>query len=362
MAFYDGKSDNVVNGDANQFDVVPGVRDDSSGKKIYTVGKYKAKFKNYMLKWWAFYKAIAQRPDPRLSDGDSEISEKGALVLSSLKRITHTPPQPKDMDDAVYSSGKSGCAKGNLFAVGYKYWFHEAVQFNFTEGKTQDDGKVTIPAISSMGHRWNGLWKRATSAGFGYNYFNGYTAVVFRVVGNSASDGGFQGFSAFPHGCYPVQAELKVNNQRSSSGLFDKRYPRGAKDDVGRTSAGATGYHCIWTIQQISGYTISSGKSVRVTIRDTDEKGPILDEIVCDVNSQINNSNGSFLRIKKSSYSGGWAFTVKPKHGIISGAFKEVLNTNKKKVFHITLSGDGITPKTGTSNLSYRIIYYDIDV
>lgn len=363
MAFYDGKNNNVVNGDHNQFSTMPGFTvDGNTGKRTYTIGQYKPQFKQYMLSWWSFYKAIAQRPDPYLEDKDNQISELGALILSSNRQISHSPSKPQDMDEDLYQLGKTGCAQGNLFAAASKYWFHETVQFNFTEGKTKDDGAVSIPSIGSMGHRWNGLWKKATSAGFGYNYFNNYTTAVYRVVYNKNTNGGFQDFSAFPHGYYPVQAELKVKNQLTGEGLFDKRYPQGAKDDINRTSNSATGYHCIWTIQQISNYIINQGKPIKVTIRDVNERGAILDEISCNAGQEINNANGAFLRIKQTAFAGGWTFTIKPKHGIIANAFKEVLNSNQEKVFHITISGPGISPKEEIgSDLNYRIIYYDID-
>ena len=360
MAYYDGNASNVIDGAANQYDTAPGFTADASGNRTYTVGIYKQTFKDYMLQWWKFYKAIAQRPDPSHRDDDANIAEKAALVMSSNRGISHTPSKPKDMAQATFDDGYKGGEKSNLFGASDKYWFHETVQFNFTEGKVKDNlgSGVRIPSISYMGHRWNGLWRRAASAGFGYNYFNRYLTSVFRVVGNRNSNSGFQNFSAFPHGYYPIQAEMKVNNSRSAATLFKKVYPGGFAQD----NTFGSGFHTIWTIQQVSTHTFTSGSPITVTIRDTDSTGGIIDQLTCNVGEEVKKSNGSFLRIKYSAYAGGWCFTIKPKDGVLSGAVQAVLNKNVKKVFHITLSGNGITAKIGSpADITYRIIYYDID-
>lgn len=363
MLFYDGQNTSVINGDANQYDVVPGFTTDSNtGVRTYTIGQYKPLFKQYMLKWWEFYKAIAQRPDPILRDFDNVRAELATLILSSNRQISHFPSQPQDMDDDTFALGNNGCQTSNLFAAGSKYWFHKTLKFNFTEGKTKDDGVVQIPSLVSMGHRWNGLWKNTSSVGIGYNYFNNYTTAAYRVIGNSSSSDGFQGFSAFPHGYYPIQAELEVKNQFDAQNLFNKQYPQGAKGDLFATSNTATGYHNLWTIQQISSHTINNGQSITVTIRNLNEQGPIINQLTCNAGDEIVNPDGSFLRIKTTPYAGGWTFTMKPSHGVLSGAVTDVMNSEDEKVFHITVSGPGISPNQGSnSNLSYRIIYYDID-
>jgi hypothetical protein len=360
MTFYDGNSNNVISGANNQYNTIPNFTEDGSGNRTYILGEYKPEFKNYMLKWWEFFKTVAQRPDPYYKELDNERAEKAAFVLSSLKQITHYPSRPQDMGDDIYLSGRTGAERSNLFTAGDLYWFHETVQFNFTEGKVKDDlgSEINIPGINYMAHRWNGLWKNAASAGIGYNYFNNYTSATYYVVSNENNNSGFQGFSAFPHGYFPLQAQMKVKNRRSASDLFDKRYPEGFASD----NTFGNGYNTIWTIQQFADHTFNIGKPVTVTIRDIDETGAIIDQINCNVDTEVKNDNGSFLRIKKTAFAGGWTFTIKPKDGILSNAVKEVLNSNKKKVFHITIAGEGLQPNLGKPDtISYRIIYYDLD-
>ena len=361
-AFYDGSPANVVSGANNQFSRLPEIKTDpSTGRTYYTTGIYKQEFKQYMLKWWAFYKAIAQRPDPYISNLDDEKAEYAALTLSALREITHTPTRPKDMNDDIFGPAYSGAFGGNLFTAPSNYWFHETVQFNFTEGKVQDDlkGGVKIPSDSYMGHRWNGLNINTKSVGFGYNHLNRYLSAVYYVFGKKGNDG-FSEFSAFPHGYYPIQAELARNNTRLDTKLFNKRFPHGFKAD---TIIGRGGFYNIWTVQQPKNFSFIDGKNITVTIRDTTENGTILDRITAPVglSKGVVNGNGSFMRVKRSNYANGWTITMKPKDGIISGAAKTVLNTDKKKVFHITIEGDGLKPRTALDNIKYRIIYYDLD-
>uniref|UniRef100_A0A2B4RFP2 Na(+)-translocating NADH-quinone reductase subunit A n=1 Tax=Stylophora pistillata TaxID=50429 RepID=A0A2B4RFP2_STYPI len=369
--FYDGQSDNVVMGDANQYSRIPNVTGIDSDKQptsasVYTPGVYKQKFKNFMLQWWKFYKAIAQRPDPVERALDSDRAEKGAFLLSTLRRITHTPKKDRisGMPQAMFDVGYEGAAKSNLFcAPNSRYHFHEAVSFNFTEGKVKDDqgASIIMPSLGYMGHRWWGLRKSTKSVGFGYNYLNSYTAVLFAVAGTTQdSSEGFQDFSAFPHGYFPIQAQLKVKNTRTAA-FFDKRYPNGFVHE-NTFFYGTTGHHTIWTIQQITSHTLNTGQPVTVTIREIAETGVVVDQLTCNVGAEVKKANGSFLRIKSTANAKGMTFTIKPKDGVLSGAAQAVLNKPAKKVFHITISGAGITPKAGKPNeIKYRIIYYDLD-
>lgn len=368
MAYYDGKSDNVINGDANQYSTVPSITKDGAGKiTAVTFGVYKPDFKAYMLKWWAFFKAIGRRPDPFYHAPHEERAQKAAFVGSAVRRLNHgisaddrakiSPPMKKDDVDLAHA----GSRQSNLFTVGAKYWFHETVQFNFTEGKVRDDLGANVPAPDKlrMGHRWAGLWKKAASAGIGYNFFNNYTVATFFVVYNLDRDDGFNDFSAFPHGYFPLQAQMQLKNTRSASSLFNKKYPDGFRHDWNFKK----GFHTTWTIQQIATYNFTPGKAVTVTIRDVDETGMILDKITGKVEAVVKKDNGSFLWIKNKKNIAGWTFTIKPKDGILTDAVKTVLNNNKKKVFHITIEGEGMTPKTAaiSQKLTYRIIYYDVD-
>ncbi|MCT4602085.1 MAG: DUF5018 domain-containing protein [Marinifilum sp.] len=366
MAYYDGRSDNIIQGAKNQYDVIPGFSTDNSGKRTYKLGVYKKRFKEYMLKWWAFYKAIAQRPDPSFDETFNKRAESAAFVFSASRSFGHylkNPPQDMFADDPIFVHAKNGAKGGNLFAANSEYWFHSSVQFNFTEGKRPDNQgeNIKLPnLISGMGHRWFGLAKNYSSVGIGYNFFNKYTGACF--YSGKQNNNGFQDFSAFPHGYYPIQAELQIKDQRGRDGLFDKNYPGCARSD----NTANSGFHTPWTITHITTHNFIKGKQITVTIRDTDNTGNIIDQINGKVGEDVIHKNGSYLRIKYASshfYFGGWGLVMKPKDGVLSGAMKAVLKKSNKKIFHITISGEGIESKGGKpkKDLAYRIIYYDID-
>ena len=320
---------------------------------VYELPTYTDNFKNYALDWWNFYKEIAQLNICEITDIDQAKASKAALICSANKAISHSPPRPPDMQDDIYTEGKQGAAGSNLFGATSWYSFHETVQFNFTEGKVRDKGSIKIPTAAAMGHRWNGLWYNNASVGFGYNHVNGYLTSTFMVANVNKTATPAAKFSAFPNGYYPIQAEMARTTKYMQSNFLDRRFEEGFRSDI----LFFGGHYCIWTIQQFKDHTFTAGESVTITIRDINDKGSIIDRMTCIVGQESqDDAKGSFVRVKNIGFAGGMTVTIKPKHGILSGAVKHVLGTNHKKPFHITIDGAGIDKP-----FTYRIIYYDIE-
>lgn len=320
--------------------------------------KMSENFKNYALSWWNFYKEMAQTNICEIGTQDQEIASYAAYGLSVNEQITHRMPNPKGISPNIYDKAKTGALRSNLFGGRGNWSYHRTVQFNFTEGKIPDEGPLNhIPSLSQMGHRWNGLYRNNASVGFGYARMTNYMVTTFRVVGTNKSKNPAVGYAAFPHGYYPVQAEMaKRQNGYTQETLFERDAKKGFKAD---NFTGEAKY-CIWTLQEPRGLTFDAKKDFKITIRDTNEKGKILDQMTTKWNQTFQDKpNGAFFRVGPNVYIQNPTFTIKPKNGLISGAIKEVLGTKKKKAFHLTFEG-GLTKKDGKP-LTYRIIYYDIE-
>ncbi|OAN11233.1 hypothetical protein A3K86_19945 [Photobacterium jeanii] len=391
MAYYDGSANNVVEGASNQYVIAPNLSKDSSGDFVHTEGVYKPEFKAFMLKWYAFFKAVAQRPNPEYKASFDKNAERAAYLFSASGSFDHyMTRQPFrgyvekagiDLNSSLFKDGQKAAMESSIFGHSAYSWFHDTVQMQFTEGKKPDQpytnpdkhgnkrklALTNYGGVSQVGHRLLNLAKDFKYVGIGYNAFKSYADRVFTgnsfyPVGRKAE--GFRDFSAFPHGYFPLQAELRVLRKRQKDGLFLKKYPQGFESISYQT------YHVTtWSISHIASHTFTEGKNIKITIRDTDKNGRILSEMKMPLRKGGGKvgTDGSLI---KAFYApghyraDGWAFFFKPKYGVISGALKTVLaDPTQKIVFHITISGDAVTAKTGNPDtpLQYRIIYYDLD-
>ena len=332
----------------------------------YQVAVHSEKFKTHALNWYNFYRTAARIPNVTI-DADAqkraEACATGSLALgvfrhglTAAQRTTLTNHFNQNVSDWTHE----GSNNSNLWTIsGSDYKFHGSIEMNFNEGKLPDTGGKINFNVNVMGHRWWGLEARTKTIGFGFIGTNkagpsanqSKTFACYKVTGSGVQKEPKQStkFSAYPHGFFPIQADMKKVAHQGANFLKRKEQPISAHN-------WSRNHYTVWTLQNFNGYKIQAGKKVTVTIRKNAKNGEVIDQISTEWSrTQTARDDGALFR----AHWGGARIhhiVIKPKHGIISGAFKAVQGNGGIRAFHITIAGEAITP-----SIQYHIVYYDLE-
>ncbi len=341
-----------------------------SFKSPYQVAVHSDRFKNHALNWYNFYRTVGRLTNVTIDTTAQKQAEACATGLTAIRAFKHGLNAAEKakitarFSQQVADGASSGSATSNLWrhASGSNFKFHGTVEMNFTEGKMLDaGGKVSI-SPSSMGHRWWGLKAGTKTFGVGFvatnqsgDAENGkWTLACYKVTGGGVSSATLpaRDYSAFPNGYFPIQADME-----KVASVGNKNFLKRTRQPISLHSW-KRNYYTVWTLQNFKGYTITRGKEVKVTIRKNAKNGKVLDSITTTwAGTPTSRDDGAFLRAHNKGASGaGNHMIIKPKHGIISGAFKAVQGNGEKRAFHITIEGEAISPK-----IEYHIVYYDLE-
>lgn len=69
------------------------------------------RFSNYM-RWLG-----GLTPFESADEATWEKTGKGAVLLTAINELTHSPSKPENMDDEYYQDGKDACSNSNLYAL-----------------------------------------------------------------------------------------------------------------------------------------------------------------------------------------------------------------------------------------------------
>lgn len=190
--------------------------------------------------------------DPVKADaGRNDTAQHGAVVMHKLGRITHTPEQPDDMDDAFFKVAYAGCNQSNIFqgvptlVAAVHGWMDDSDPSN----------------IEKVGHRQWILSPGLQEIGFGYA--DGFCAM--HVVGGGGAAPDFN-YVAFPgEGYYPRQLigpsfawSVHLNNAKAKVGekasvevtitRLDERFLPIGDPQEGEVASIAEGIGANWTV------------------------------------------------------------------------------------------------------------------
>jgi hypothetical protein len=98
-----------------------------------------------------------------LDNSLNDQAQHGAVLLSAIDSLTHTPSRPADMDDAFYQKGKTSCGSSNLFMESSKYNLHHSEDLDRAVRAFIHD----LSNIRTVGHRRWILHPSLQKLGFG---------------------------------------------------------------------------------------------------------------------------------------------------------------------------------------------------
>ena len=150
----------------------------------YKEGSLKDEVINDTLRRLNFYRWLYGADSIELNSSKMARSQKGAVLLSAIDTLTHTPNKPDDMDMNFYSEAYAGCYMGYDINDTYNAncskgdrYLYEAI-----DGYMSDLDNISIQN-GKVGHRMNLLLPYATQTSFGlcknysvlsvyYNFFS----------------------------------------------------------------------------------------------------------------------------------------------------------------------------------------------
>lgn len=140
---------------------------------------------------------------------------KGAVLLTALNEMTHSPSQPEDMDDAYYQSGYDACSNSNLYSTGIS---SPQRAMDLIVGWTDDTANVSN---LQLGHRFTFLQRAGYQIAYGSA---GYTLQTVEAYNNQFNTTGtingvdnndyaytWPGAGAFPTDAISTDALWSVN-------------------------------------------------------------------------------------------------------------------------------------------------------
>ena len=140
---------------------------------------------------------------------------KGAVLLTALNEMTHSPSQPEDMDDSYYQSGYNACSNSNLYSTGIS---SPKQAIDLIVGWTDDTANVSN---LQLGHRFTFLQRAGYQIAYGSA---GYTLQTVEAYDNQSNTTGtingvdnndyaytWPGAGAFPTDAISTDALWSVN-------------------------------------------------------------------------------------------------------------------------------------------------------
>ena len=332
----------------------------SDDKQLYSVepsgtkiGVHSQAFKDHALNWFNWYRVMGKLNKVTISAEAQRRAEYCATGLSKLNQIKHgLPESDKNLINAAYGAGagdlvSEGSKNSNLYSIARKVAFYQTLEFNFLEGKIKDSGPKPRFRLSGMGHRFWGLNPNLQTTGIAISYL-GNTKACYKVFGKGVEERNAKlDFAAFPNGYFPVQAEMRKAYDRNNN------FPN--RNAIPESEYYVSGSYTVWTIQSLKKDYFNDGKNITVTIRQNNNQGELVDRITTNFNGITIKDNGALFVVKKNGSMQDYVMVIKPKHGVLSRAYKAVKGNNAVQIFHITIDGEGID-----RTISYRIMYIDL--
>jgi hypothetical protein len=186
----------------------------------YAAGELSPESLNAAMKMTQLYRYLSGVPwqDMRTDPALCERAQHGAVLLTKLGQLTHTPTKPADMDDAFFKLGYAGCNQSNLHQG-------QGSVVDAVHGFMDDSDASNVQAI---GHRQWVLAPGLQRVGFGAA--GGFVAMHVLEARPAPTP---RGFAAFPgDGYYPREL---VRPHYAWSVHFDKSKVRVTRDAVGVT-------------------------------------------------------------------------------------------------------------------------------
>ncbi|WP_152396617.1 S-layer homology domain-containing protein [Paenibacillus guangzhouensis] len=241
----------------------------------YRAGKLNEAYVQQGLDATNFYRFISGLPgDLRLDPSLNEQAQYGAVLVSTLGRLSHYPSQPSDMDKAFYDKGYRSTTSSNL------YYTTRSLDSNLLVDSVRaymDDSDDKN--IDNVGHRRWILNPQLQQIGFGLAAHQDKSYSSMQVQDKSRTNTIDYNYSLFPNqGAFPLEAFK--SDYAWSVQLNPKRFQEPALDDV-RVELIRLGDQRRWTFDQSTQdkdieqlhfniSTINYGNNYAITFRPDD--------------------------------------------------------------------------------------------
>ncbi len=147
-----------------------------------------------------FLRALAGLEPAALSPLYSLRAQNGALLLAAHDFLDHYPPQPENMDDALYESALLGTSEGNIAKFN---WMRPEILIDGVTYFARDDGDENL---ADLGHRRWLLNPYMSQTGFGLaNSNSGMSYVTMYAVDMGNQDAQWSHVAWPSAGVFPVE-------------------------------------------------------------------------------------------------------------------------------------------------------------
>lgn len=171
----------------------------------FSSGSLSAEAQEQAIAWLNFIRSLTGLEAVSINSLYSLRSQNGAMLLALNDELTHTPPQPVGMDDALYESAYMGTSLGNIAKFN---WMKPDMLIDGISYFARDDGEYNLNELSHR--RWL-LNPLMAETGFGLACSgSGMSYVVMYAV-----DGGNEGIR-WDHVCWPADGCFPVDLMRKN--------------------------------------------------------------------------------------------------------------------------------------------------